>query len=186
MHEDKLRDDTATTFVWLLEGRNRPADASREIGEARPKASVTSGTMTGHIDHEALAAFSADLLAGPTREDVSTHITTCVECRGLVEEYREIVGTLRVWRQAPADAAEAGTRPLVQRIRLQRLLGELVSDPSARHQAAQNPERLLTTHGITPTPQLLAAFRELDVSHLERFSGQLDERIAKLLFRLID
>ncbi len=137
--------------------------------------------MTGHIDHETLAAFSADLLSGPLREEVSTHIVICSECRGLMNEYRALVATLWVWQPVPADAAEAGTRALVQRIRLQRLLGELFSDPSARRRAAQNPEKLLAAHGITPTPQLLAAFRELDVARLERFSGQLDERITKLL-----
>ncbi len=136
--------------------------------------------MTGHVDQEMLAAFSADLLSGSARDDVHTHVAACEECRGLVEEYQAIVRGMRLWQVAPQDALEAGTHVLVQRIRLHRLLGELVSNPSVRRQAAQNPETLLRSHGVPPTPQLLAAFKELDVTRLERAPGELDERIAKL------
>ncbi len=134
-----------------------------------------------HIDEERLAAFAAGLLTEPERNEVASHLQTCAECRPLAEEYREMVGGIRMWAQVPAEVVDDGLRPLVQRARLHRLLGQLLADPSMRHQAAQNPERLLAAHGVTPTPQLLAAFKELDISRLERFSGALDERITKLM-----
>ncbi len=140
--------------------------------------------MTEHVDQEMLAAFAADLLSGPARDDARAHIAACEECRGLVEEYQAIAHGMRLWQVAPQDAVEAGTHALVQRIRLHRLLGEFVSNPSLRRQAAQNPETLLKAHGVAPTPQLLAAFKELDVTRLERAPGELDERITKLFHLL--
>ena len=138
-----------------------------------------------HVNEERLAAFAAGLLTEPERNEVASHLEACAECRPLAEEYREMVGGFRMWQQVSAEVVDAGLRPIVQRTRLHRLLGQLLADPSIRRQAAQNPGGLLAAHGLTPTPQLLAAFKELDVSRLERFSGALDERITKLM-RLLE
>ncbi len=136
--------------------------------------------MTEQVDQEMLAAFAADLLSGSDRDAARAQVGASEESRALVEEYQAIVREMRLWQVAPQDAVGAATHVLLQRIRLHRLLGEFVSNPSLRRQAAQNPETLLRAHGVVPTPQLLAAFKELDVTRLERAPGELDERITKL------
>ncbi len=133
-----------------------------------------------HLEDEILVAVSLDLLSGSARDEATGHLQSCAQCSQEVEGYRAIAATLRVWHEVPRDAAEAATRALVQRARLYRLLGQMVTDPTLRKQARTDPGGLLTTHGVAPSPQLLAAFRELDIERLERFRGELDERISKL------
>jgi len=140
--------------------------------------------MTEHIDEETLAAFNLDLLSGSARDDVRSQISASEQVRRVAEEYRAIVRGLRLWQRAPQDVLDAATHALDQRIRLHRLLAELISSPSMRRQAAQNPEALFRSHGIATTPELIAAFKELDVAGLERAPGQLDERVTKL-FRFL-
>ncbi len=137
-----------------------------------------------HVDEETLVALSAGLLR-TLEHDAAKHMDVCSRCHNVVEEHSKIAETLSAWREAPAEASEAAIRALVQRIRLRRLLGQLFTDPSLRREAVQNPEELLAARGITPSPQLLAAFRELEALSRERFSGELDERVSKLL-RLVD
>lgn len=52
-----------------------------------------------HIDEERLAAFAAGLLTEPERSEVTSHLQACAECRPLAEEYREMVGGIRMWAQ---------------------------------------------------------------------------------------
>lgn len=133
-----------------------------------------------HPSEDALAGFALGLLSETERNEVGEHLQTCAECGRATEEYREIVGALQVWSETPMAAVDGGYQAVVQRIRLHRILDQLLRDPDVRRQAAQNPEGVLAAHGIAPTPQLLAAFKDLDLSSLERFSGELDERITKL------
>jgi hypothetical protein len=60
------------------------------------------------------------------------------------------------------------------------LLDRLFADAGLRRQAGQDPEAILSTHGVIPTPQLVAAFKDLGLVSPERFPGELDERITKL------
>jgi hypothetical protein len=108
------------------------------------------------------------------------HVEACHMCGRVVGEYREIAAVLHAWREAPPEAVAAGYEAALQRIRLHRLLDRLFADADLRRQAGQDPEAMLSAHGVTPTPQLVAAFKDLGLSSLEQFPGELDERITKL------
>lgn len=139
----------------------------------------------GHIDEETAAGVALRLLPAAGQEQAAAHIRDCARCREMVETYRAISGAMSAWQEAPPEAVEAGTRSVIQRLRLHRLLTSALADPSVRRQAAQNPEGLLAAYGVTPSPQLLAAFKELEVMALDQFGGALDERVSKL-FQLLD
>jgi hypothetical protein len=134
-----------------------------------------------HLDEETLAAASLDLLSGEARDSATKHLEQCALCRQAVADYQTIIAALRTWQEAPQKVVEAGARAVGQRARIYRLLGQMVMDPTLRGQAQRDPEALLAAHGITPNPQLLAAFRELDVDRLARLGSEVDERITKLL-----
>jgi anti-sigma factor RsiW len=134
----------------------------------------------GHPGEDTLVAFGLGLLPQTLRDEVSMHVETCHVCGRAVGEYREMAAALHSWREAPPEAAAAGYEAIVQRIRLHRLLDRLYADADLRRQAGQNPRGTLVAHGVTPTPQLIAAFTDLGLSSLERFPGELDERITKV------
>ncbi len=133
----------------------------------------------GHPSEDTLAEFALGLLPPAQREMISTHQEACQVCDRAVEEYREIAAALHAWHEAPPEAAAAGYEAIVQRARLHRLLDRLFANADLRRQAGQDPAGMLAAHGITPTPQLLAAFKDLGLSSPERFPGELDERITK-------
>ncbi len=134
-----------------------------------------------HLDEETLAAVSLDLLSGEAHDTATKHLEQCVLCRQAVADYQTITDALRVWQEAPQDVVDVGARAVGQRARIYRLVSQMVMDPTLRQQAQRDPEALLGAHGITPNPQLLAAFRELDVDRLARLGSEVDERITKLL-----
>jgi anti-sigma factor RsiW len=133
----------------------------------------------GHPGEDTLVAFGLGLLSQTQRDEVSMHVETCHMCGRAVGEFREIAAALHAWREAPPEAVAAGYEAVLQRIRLHRLLDRLFADADLRRQAGQDPEGMLVAHGVTPTPQLVAAFKDLGLSSLERFPGELDERITK-------
>ena len=134
----------------------------------------------GDPSEDTLAEFVLGVLPRTQHDEVSTHLEACEVCERVVEEYREMVTALQAWHEVPAEAAAAGSEPILQRIRLRRLLDRLFADADLRRQASQDPEGMLAAHGIAPTPQLLAAFKDLGLASPERFPGELDERITKL------
>jgi len=134
----------------------------------------------GHPNEDTLVAFALALLPQTQRDEVSTHLEACHVCEQAVGEYGEIAAALHVWHDAPPEAAAVGHKAIVQRIRLHRLLNRLFADADLRRQAGQDPEAMLSAHGVTPTPELVAAFKELGLASPERFPGELDERITKL------
>ncbi|HEX2710773.1 MAG TPA: hypothetical protein VHM88_00920 [Candidatus Acidoferrales bacterium] len=134
----------------------------------------------GEPSEDTLVEFVLGVLPRMQVEEVSTHLEACQVCARAVEEHREIVAALHVWHEVPPEAAAAGAEAILQRIRLYRLLDRLFADADLRRQAGQNPEGTLAAYGIAPTPQLLAAFKDLGLSSPERFPGELDERITKL------
>lgn len=132
-----------------------------------------------HPSEDVLAEFALGLLSPAQRERVSAHLEACHVCDHIIEEYREIAEALHAWQEAPPETTAAGYEAIVQRARLHRLLDRLFANAELRRQAGQDPEGMLAAHGIAPTPQLLAAFRDLSLSSPERFPGELDERITK-------
>ena len=134
----------------------------------------------GDPSEETLAEFVLGVLPRTQHEEVLTHLEASQVCAQVVAEYQEMVAALRTWHEASPQAAAAVSETILQRIRLRRLLDRLFADPGLRRQAGQNPEGMLAAHGIAPTPQLLAAFKDLGLSSPERFPGELDERITKL------
>jgi anti-sigma factor RsiW len=132
-----------------------------------------------HPSEERLAEFALGLLSPTEREMVSAHQEACQVCDRAVEEYREIAAALHAWQEAPPEAVAAGYEAIVQRARLHRLLDRLFANAELRRQAGQDPEGMLAAHGIAPTPQLLAAFKDLSLLSPEQFPGELDERITK-------
>lgn len=134
----------------------------------------------GDPSEETLVEFVLGVLPRTQQEEVLTHLEASGVDAQVVAEYREMVATLRTWHEASPEAAAAVSEGILQRIRLRRLLDRLFADPDLRRQAGQNPEAILAAHGVAPTPQLLAAFKDLGLSSPERFPGELDERITKL------
>lgn len=132
-----------------------------------------------HPAEDTLAAFALGLLPRTQRDEVAAHLETCHECNRAVGDYRETAAALHTWREVPPEVAAAGYDAIVQRIRLHRLLDRLFADAAMRRQAGQDPAGILAAHGIAPTPELLAAFKDLGLSSPERFPGELDERITK-------
>jgi anti-sigma factor RsiW len=133
----------------------------------------------GHPGEDTLVAFGLGLLPQTERDEVSMHAETCHVCGRAVGEYREIAAALHAWCEASPEAAVVGYEAIVQRIRLHRLLDRLYADADLRRRAGHDPTGTLAAHGVTPTPQLVAAFKDLGLSSLEQFPGELDERITK-------
>jgi anti-sigma factor RsiW len=134
----------------------------------------------GDPSEETLVEFVLGVLSRTQQEEVLTHLEASHVCAEVVAEYREMVEALHTWHEASPEATAAVSEAILQRIRLRRLLDRLFADADLRRQAGQNPEAILAAHGIAPTPQLLAAFKDLSLSSPERFPGELDERITKL------
>jgi anti-sigma factor RsiW len=134
----------------------------------------------GHPAEDTLSVFALGLLPRTQSEEITKHLETCEVCDRAVEDYREIAAALQTWREAPPEVAAAGYEAIAQRVRVRRLLDHLFANNDLRRQAGEDPEGLLAAHGIAPTPQLLAAFKDLGISSQEPLPGELDERITKL------
>lgn len=134
----------------------------------------------GEPPEETLVEFVLGVLPREQHDEVSAHVEACRVCEGVVEEYRDMVAALQAWHEAAPEVAAAGSEVIVQRIRLRRLVDRLFADAELRRHAGLNPEATLVAHGIAPTPQLVAAFKDLGLSSPEQFPGELDERITKL------
>src|SRR5262249_28668807 len=134
----------------------------------------------GEPSEDTLAEFVLGGLPRGQHDEGSAHGEACRMCEGIAEEYRDIGEALRAWQEAAPEVAAAGSEVIVQRIRLRRLVDRLFADAELRRHAGLNPEATLVAHGIAPTPQLVAAFKDLGLSSPEQFPGELDERITKL------
>lgn len=130
---------------------------------------------------DTLVEFVLGVLPRVRHDEVAKHLEASEVSQQSVEEYREIVTALQAWNEAPPEAAAAASEVIVQRIRLHRLLDELFADADLRRRVGLNPEGTLVAYGIVPTPQLLAAFKDLGLASAERSPRELDERITKLL-----
>lgn len=135
----------------------------------------------GHADEHQLAAYSAGILSPAERERLAAHLEGCKSCATVAGTYRLMIESLAVWNRPPTEIVEAGSRAVTQRIRLHRLIGQLVADPALRRKAAADPEGMLAAHGMQATPALVAAFKLLTSEVQPAMSLELDERIAKIM-----
>jgi anti-sigma factor RsiW len=138
-----------------------------------------------HPPDDTLAAYAAGLLADGHAREVVEHLNICSVCERAVGEYREIAADLREWRDAPTHVVAEANDALLQRMRLHRLVHRLITDQELRRRISDDPARVLSAHGITPTPAIMAAFKDLGSVGAERFPGELDERLSKVR-RLIE
>lgn len=133
-----------------------------------------------HLDEERIAQYAAGLLAGDSHRDAEAHLASCETCRSAAAAYQQMVAVLTsppVSRQAVGRIQEM----LRQRVRVKQFIQRLISDASWRGEVQRDPQIALERYRIRPTPQLVAALKELS-SIQEEFDGsQLDERISKLL-----
>jgi len=132
---------------------------------------------TSHLDETLLARYAAGLSA-PGIGAAESHLTSCPTCRTLLDEYRALVADLSTPAAPPAVVAKI-TETLYQRLRLRQFVLRLAGEPSWRAQVAEDPQGALERHRIHPTPQLVAALRELSPAD-DIVGDQLDERISKL------
>ncbi len=133
---------------------------------------------TNHLDEELLAQYAAGLPAGDSYREADPHLAVCAICRSILDEYRHLAENLS-GPTAPHSTAERIADALRQRIRLRQFVLRLAGDPRWRAEVRHDPQGALERHRIHPTPQLVAALREL--SPVEEMGGdQLDERISKL------
>ncbi|MGH8248612.1 MAG: hypothetical protein ACREUU_19560 [Gammaproteobacteria bacterium] len=133
-----------------------------------------------HLEEELIAQYAAGFLASDARRTADIHLASCETCRSAAAAYQRMVAALTsplVSRQAMERIQEM----LRQRVRLKQFIQQLISDPTWRVEVQRDPQTALERHRIRPTPQLVAALKELSSIREEGGSSQLDERISKLL-----
>jgi len=133
-----------------------------------------------HLDEEIIAQHAAGLLAGDARQMADDHLATCETCRDTFAAYQRMSAALSV-PAAPRPTVERIKEMIRQRVRLRQFIHRLVSDPAWRAEVQRDPEVALERHRIRPTPQLVAALKELSPMQEQVDGSQLDERISKLL-----
>jgi anti-sigma factor RsiW len=132
-----------------------------------------------HPSEDVIATNALGLLDQTESREVAAHLATCPACSQLTADYREMAASLQAWCEAPAEVAAHASDAVIQRLRVHRLLNQLVVNQELRRQVNSDPETVLAAHGIAPTPTLLAAFKEISAPGAERFRGELDERLTK-------
>ncbi len=133
-----------------------------------------------HLEEEVTAQYVAGLLLGDARNAADAHLASCEVCRSRVAAYERIVAAVAS-PLVPQEAVARLQELIRQRVRLTQFVQRLVSDPAWRVEVQRDPHVALERHQIRPTPQLVAALKDL-TSLDERADGsQLDARISKLL-----
>ncbi len=138
--------------------------------------------MDRHVDEEMIGAYVVGGTSGDTATFITQHLTGCERCRRAADTYRLIVAGLRQ-QPAPARVLEAAHEILGQRLRVRRFVDRLLSDASWQTEVRRDPRSALEQYRIKPTPQLVAALKELDTASETAYGNQLDERISKLLLQ---
>jgi hypothetical protein len=133
-----------------------------------------------HLDEETIAQHAAGLLTGRDLGAADAHLATCPVCRATSEDYRSLIGLLSA-PSVPADVVGRVGDQVRQRVRIKTFIQQLVEDPSWRIEVGRDPRAALERHRIRPTPQLLAALKEISTLQEGVDGSQLDERISKLL-----
>lgn len=133
-----------------------------------------------HLDEEIIAQHAAGLLAGDGRRLAHDHLAACETCRDTFFFYQRMSAALSL-PGAPPQTVERIKEMMRQRVRLSQFIHRLVNDSAWRAEVQADPKVALERHRIRPTPQLVAALKELSPIYDEVDGSQLDERISKLL-----
>jgi anti-sigma factor RsiW len=132
-----------------------------------------------HPAEDVLAAYALGLLAHTESQEVALHVASCPDCDRLTADYRGMAAALQAWCEAPPDVVAETSDAVIQRLRVHRLLNQLFVSQELRREVSEDPARVLTAHGIAPTPTLLAAFKDFSARGGGQFPGELDERLTK-------
>ncbi len=133
----------------------------------------------GHLDEETIAIYAAGL-SGEDDPAAVAHLGACAVCGAAADDYRTLAAALRALA-VPTDVVGRLQEQIRQRLRIRTFLRRLIEDPSWRAEVGRDPRAALERHRIQPTPQLLAALREVSSLQESVDVSQLDERISKLL-----
>lgn len=133
-----------------------------------------------HLPEDLIAAHAAGLLLPDARTDAEAHLAACETCRSTLAAYQPMVAALASPRVRPEIVARLKEQ-VHQRMRLKRFIHRLVTDLPWRIEVQRDPRAALERHRIRPTPQLVAALREVSSLDEGVDGSQLDERISKLL-----
>lgn len=133
-----------------------------------------------HLEEETIAQHAAGLLPIEERSTAEAHLASCPVCRSTSETYRSLLASLGT-ASIPADVLARVEEQARQRVRVRAFIQRLIEDPASRVEVQRSPHAALERHRIRPTPQLLAALKEISSLQEGVDGSQLDERISKLL-----
>jgi hypothetical protein len=133
-----------------------------------------------HLEDQTIAQHAAGLLTGGDLGAADAHLATCPVCRSTSERYRLLIASLSA-PTVPADVLGRVQDQVRQRVRVKTFIQQLIEDPAWRVEVQRDPRAALERHRIRPTPQLLAALKEISTLQEGVDGSQLDERISKLL-----
>ncbi len=133
-----------------------------------------------HLEEETIAQHAAGLLAADARRAADEHVPSCPFCRSRLAAYEKMVAALTS-PPVPAGLVARVQEQIHQRLRVKQFVQRLIEDPAWRVEVQRDPHLALERHRIHPTPQLVAALRQISSLQEEVDGSQLDERISKLL-----
>jgi hypothetical protein len=133
-----------------------------------------------HLDEDTIAQHVAGLPVGYDQAAAEAHLGSCPVCRSTADGYRVLIGALSVLA-VPSAVVVRTQEQIRQRLRIRTFLQRLIEDPAWRTEVQRDPRAALERHRIQPTPQLLAALKEVSSLQEGVDASQLDERISKLL-----
>ncbi len=134
-----------------------------------------------HPPEEEIAALAGGLLPRQDATAIEEHLRGCDRCREVAAAYQGIVAVFQE-PPVPATLLEAARDRLAQRVRLRRFVDRFLSDPVWHGEVVRDPQAALERFRIQPTPELMAALRNLE-GPTEAYGKELDERISKLLLQ---
>lgn len=133
-----------------------------------------------HLEEETIAQHAAGLLTGQNRDAAEAHLASCPVCRSASDAYASLVESLSA-PPVPAEVLAHIQEQLRQRVRVKAFVQRLIEDPVWRIEVQRDPHTALERHRISPTPQLVAALKQISSLQEGVDGSQLDERISKLL-----
>lgn len=133
-----------------------------------------------HLDEETIAQHAAGLLTGQDHGAAEAHLASCPVCRATSDAYVSLVASL-VAASVPSGVLERVQDQVRQRARVKTFIQRLIEDSAWRVEVQRDPRAALERHRIRPTPQLVAALKQISSLREDVDGRQLDERISKLL-----
>lgn len=133
-----------------------------------------------HLEDETIAQYVAGFLTGEDRRAAEAHLASCPVCRSTSDAYASLVASLSA-PFVPAEVLARAQEQVRQRVRVKAFVQRLIEDPAWRVEVQRDPRTALERHRIRPTPQLVAALKQISSLQEGVDGSQLDERISKLL-----